>query len=91
MAAITGSEYIDRIKQMKTNVWVDGRPVTGEISNHPAFKGVIKSQAALYDLQHDASLRDIMTYPSPSTGKQVGMSYLQPKTKEDLVKRRQRK
>ena len=49
----------------------------------------MKSQAALYDLQHDASLKEVMTYPSPSTGELVGMSYLQPKTKEDLVKRRE--
>lgn len=88
MAAITGSDYIDRINRLKTDIWVDGQPIKGEISKHPAFKGVIKSQAALYDLQHDESLRNVMTYASPSTGEQVGMSYLQPKTKEDLMKRR---
>ena len=61
---------------------------TGNISEHPAFKGIMKSQAALYDMQHDASLKDVMTYQSPSTGDHVGLSFLQPKTKEDLVKRR---
>ncbi|MDY0406790.1 4-hydroxyphenylacetate 3-monooxygenase, oxygenase component [Virgibacillus sp. 179-BFC.A HS] len=88
MPAISGSEYIDRMNRLQTNIWVDGQRVAGKISEHPAFKGVIKTQASLYDLQHDASLKEKMTYPSPLTGKPVGMSYLQPKTKEDLVKRR---
>ncbi|WP_339228736.1 4-hydroxyphenylacetate 3-monooxygenase, oxygenase component [Oceanobacillus sp. FSL K6-2867] len=88
MSIITGSEYIDRINRLQMDIWADGHPVTGEVSEHPAFKGVIRSQAALYDLQHDKSLQDIMTYSSPSTSEPVGMSYLQPKTKEDLVKRR---
>ncbi|WP_404454756.1 4-hydroxyphenylacetate 3-monooxygenase, oxygenase component [Virgibacillus necropolis] len=88
MPAITGNDYIKRIDQLNTNIWVDGKPVPGKISEHPAFKGVIKSQAALYDLQHKQSINDVMTYPSPLTGDRVGVSYLQPKTREDLVKRR---
>ena len=78
---------LNRIDQLKTNVWIDGNLVTGNISEHSAFKGIMKSQAALYDLQHDESLKDVMTYQSPSTGDRVGMSYLQPKTKEDLAKK----
>ena len=88
MPAITGKQYIERINQLNTNVWIDGKRVTGNISEHPAFKGVMKSQAALYDLQHDDSLQAVMTYRSPSTEDPVGMSYLQPKTKEDLANRR---
>lgn len=88
MAAITGSDYIKRIDQLQTNVWIDGKPVTGNISQHAAFKGIMKSQAALYDMQYDASLKDVMTYQSPITGHQVGMSFLQPKVKGDLAKRR---
>ncbi|MFJ8065371.1 4-hydroxyphenylacetate 3-monooxygenase, oxygenase component [Psychrobacillus sp. NPDC096426] len=89
MSVITGKQYIERIDKLKTEVWVNGERVTGNISEHPAFKGVMKSQATLYDLQHDNTLKDILTYLSPSTGELVGMSYLQPKTKEDLVKRRE--
>ena len=89
MPAITGRQYIDRIDQLKTNVWIDGKPVTGNISEHPAFKGIIKSQAALYDLQHQQSLKDVLTYLSPTTKNRVGISFLQPKTKEDLVARRE--
>ena len=67
MSAITGRQYIERIDKLKTEVWIDGNLCKGNISEHPAFKGIMKSQATLYDLQHDASLKEIMTYPSPST------------------------
>jgi len=88
MPAITGKDYLERIDRLQTNVWIDGNRVTGNISEHPAFKGVMKSQAALYDLQYEETVNDVMTYPSPSTGNLVGVSYLQPKSKEDLMNRR---
>lgn len=89
MSAITGKQYIERIDQLQSEVWVDGKRVTGNISEHPAFKGIIKSQAALYDLQNREELKDLMTYSSPTTGNPIGTSYLQPKTKDELVKRRE--
>ena len=88
MPAITGKQYIDRIDQLKTDIWIDGKPITGKISEHAAFKGIMKSQAALYDMQHDTELKDVMTHPSPLTSEPIGVSYIQPKTKEDLVKKR---
>ncbi|MUK87693.1 4-hydroxyphenylacetate 3-monooxygenase, oxygenase component [Ornithinibacillus sp. L9] len=89
MPAISGNEYIERINQLKTTIWYNGEPLTGEISEHAAFKGAIKSQAALYDLQHDPELIDVMTYTSPKTGNKIGISYQQPKTQDDLIKRSQ--
>ena len=88
MAAITGKQYIERIDGMGIEVWIDGERITGKISEHPAFSGVMKSQAALYDLQHDAQKKELLTYASPTTGDPVGISFLEPRTKEDLVKRR---
>lgn len=87
MPAINGTDYIHRINQLRPKVWIDGKPVEGKISEHPAFKGVMKSQAALYDLQFSEESIP-MTYTSPLTSEPVGMSYLQPKTRDDLIKRR---
>ena len=42
----------------------------------------------MYDLQHHPTIKDDMTFTSPLSGELVGTSYLQPKTKEDLLKRR---
>ncbi|MGO4889906.1 4-hydroxyphenylacetate 3-monooxygenase, oxygenase component [Anaerobacillus sp. MEB173] len=88
MGAIKGAEYIKRIDQLNNEVWIGGERVKGNISEHAAFKGVMKSQAKLYNMQHDQSLKDLMTFVSPATGNRIGMSFLVPTTKDDLRKRR---
>jgi len=85
MPAISGKDYINRINKLKAEIWIDGHQVDGNISDHPSFAGVIKSQAKLYDLQHELAY---MTYKSPSTGNPIGLSFLEPKSKEDLILRR---
>jgi 4-hydroxyphenylacetate 3-monooxygenase len=40
-------------------------------------------------MQHDPDYRDILTYPSPSTGERVATSFLEPRTAGDLARRRQ--
>ncbi|WP_301108583.1 4-hydroxyphenylacetate 3-monooxygenase, oxygenase component [Sporosarcina sp.] len=89
MGAITGEEFIQRIDQLKTEIWLDGQRIEGPISQHQAFKGLLKTKAALYDLQILPSNLSTMTYESPTTKERVGLSYLQPKTKEDLRSRQQ--
>ncbi|PYZ93024.1 4-hydroxyphenylacetate 3-monooxygenase, oxygenase component [Salipaludibacillus keqinensis] len=88
MGAISGSEYINRINRLKNDVWINGEKVQGDISEHPSFHGVIHSQARLYDLQKDQSLKEKMTYESPTSGARVGLSFLLPKTKKHLKQRR---
>ncbi|MDZ5710669.1 4-hydroxyphenylacetate 3-monooxygenase, oxygenase component [Jeotgalibacillus haloalkalitolerans] len=88
MGISTGEQYIRRINQLKTNILLDGSGITGDISDHPAFKGVMASQAKLYDLQHQPELKEIMTYVSDTSGNRIGTSFLEPKTKEGLEKRR---
>lgn len=88
MGAIRGEDYINRINKLNNEVWYNGERVEGLISEHPAFKGIIKSKALLYDLQHDPKIKEEMTFVSPLSGERVGLSFLQPRTKEDLIKRR---
>jgi 4-hydroxyphenylacetate 3-monooxygenase len=88
MGIITGDGFIERLDRLGNEIWLDGERVKGRISEHPAFKGIIRSKAALYDLQHDSKLNDELTYVSQQKGERMGLSYLQPKTIEDLRKRR---
>lgn len=88
MGAINGNDYINRLNQLHNEIWYDGKKVEGPVSEHPAFKGLIQSKAALYDMQLDPRFIDEMTYISPESGERIGLSYLQPKTREDLLKRR---
>lgn len=88
LPAISGNQYIERIDQLRAELWFDGKPIEGKLSEHKAFSGVIKSQSKLFDMQLEESHIDKMTYLSPSSGDRVGVSFMQPKTKEDLEKRR---
>lgn len=88
LPAISGNQYIERINQLQAELWFDGKPIEGKLSDHKAFSGVIKSQSKLFDMQLEESHINKMTYQSPSSGDRVGVSFMQPKTKEDLEKRR---
>lgn len=88
MGVINGSNFINRINKLDTEIWYDGEKVKGKISEHPAFEGLIQTKASLYDLQHDPELKEEMTFLSKETNEPIGLSYLQPKKKEDLVNRR---
>lgn len=88
MPAIDGSTFLNRIENLKAEVWIDGEKISGNICEHYAFKGILNSKAKLFDLQLKKDKLDVMTYPSPLTGNRVGTSFLQPKSKEDLEKRR---
>ncbi|WP_037568603.1 4-hydroxyphenylacetate 3-monooxygenase, oxygenase component [Phaeacidiphilus oryzae] len=89
MAARTGKQFLDRLADTRTVVEVQGERLTGGIAEHPAYRNVVRSYAELYDLQHAPEHRDVLTYPSPSSGERVGTSFLAPATPEDLRKRRQ--
>src|SRR5438132_313148 len=84
MPARTGNEFIQGLKDHPPEIWIGGERV-GDVAAHPAFRNVVRSVAALYDLQHDAALRDQMTFVSPSSGERVGMSFLVPRTHDDLA------
>ncbi|TWI55270.1 4-hydroxyphenylacetate 3-monooxygenase, oxygenase component [Halalkalibacter nanhaiisediminis] len=88
MGAINGKDLINRLNQLNTEIWFDGEKIEGKITEHPAFKGLLQTKAALYDMQYDPKLKEEMTFISPETGEPIGLSYLQPKTKADLTKRR---
>jgi 4-hydroxyphenylacetate 3-monooxygenase len=88
MAARTGTQYIEALNQSERDVRVHGERVTSGIAEHPAFRGVVRSYAALYDAQHDPELAGTLTYTSPSSGEPVGTSFLQPRGAEDLARRR---
>ncbi|WP_404454578.1 4-hydroxyphenylacetate 3-monooxygenase, oxygenase component [Virgibacillus necropolis] len=86
MPAKTGQEYINRLKKANNNVYIHGERVD-DVTTHPAFKNVVKSMAHLYDLQYEK--KGSMLYTSPTSGDQVGMTFLQPKTIDDLIMRRE--
>jgi 4-hydroxyphenylacetate 3-monooxygenase len=88
MPARTGQQYIDGLRAQEREVWLGGERVK-DVTRHKGLAGGVKAIAALYDLQHDAKLKKVMTYKSPTTGDRVGRSFATPKTREELETRTQ--
>jgi len=86
MGARTGSEYLKGLQQSSAEIWLGDERIT-DVTSHPALRGCAQSMATLYDMQHTEGLRDEMTYLSPTTGDPVGLSFITPRTHEDLQRR----
>ena len=87
MPARTGAEYVAGLRERAADVYISGEKVA-DVTRHPAFAGGLQTVAGLLDMQHDPALRDEMTYPSPSSGDPVGLSFIMPRNADDLARRR---
>jgi 4-hydroxyphenylacetate 3-monooxygenase len=87
MAARTGREYLKGLQEQEREVWLRGERIK-DVTTHPALRNGARAIAALYDMQHDPGLGAAMTYTSPSTGEPVGLSFIIPRTRQDLERRR---
>ena len=87
MPARSGKQYLAGLREMEREVWLGGERVR-DVTRHPGLKGGAQAIASLYDMQHDPKTRDMMTYPSPSSGEPVGLSFIVPRTREELERRR---
>ena len=86
MPARTGQHYLDGLRSQEREVWLRGERVK-DVTAHPGLRNGARSVAALYDMQHEPALRDEMTYLGPA-GDREGLSFIIPRTKEDLERRR---
>jgi 4-hydroxyphenylacetate 3-monooxygenase len=87
MGARSGAEYLRALRDDR-EIWLDGQRVE-DVTEDPRLGRAARSIAGLYDLQSRADLGERMTFASPATGDAVGMAFLQPKSAQDLVRRRE--
>jgi len=85
--ARTGAQYIERLREHSPQVWIGGQRVE-DVTAYPGFRHGMRSLATLYDMQRSSTFGDEMTYPSPSTGDPVGLSFITPRSVDDLDRRR---
>ncbi len=83
----TGAQFLAAIGDDGRRVYCDGELVR-DVTAHPFFRGAAESIARLYDVAADPGNRELMTFPSPSTGAPVLRCYHVPKTIGDLAARR---
>jgi len=88
MPARTGRQYLEGLRSQEREVWLGGERVR-DVTDHPGLASGARAIASLYDMQCQPDLREMMTYRSPTTGDPVGMSFIIPRTQDDLVRRRE--
>jgi 4-hydroxyphenylacetate 3-monooxygenase len=87
MAARTGRDYLNGLREQQREIWLRGERVK-DVTTHPGLRGGAQAIAALYDLQHEPALHDAMTFVSPSSGERVGYSFIIPRSHAELEQRR---
>jgi 4-hydroxyphenylacetate 3-monooxygenase len=88
MPARTGRQYLEGLRSQEREVWLGGERID-DVTTHPALASGARAIASLYDMQCEPQLKEIMTYRSPTTGHPVGLSFIIPRTPDDLVRRRE--
>lgn len=81
----TGADHLASLADGRT-IFLDGERIAEPIE-HPAFRNATRAAAALYDLQ--AADPEVMTIASPTSGKRVARHWQMPRSREDLIARRQ--
>jgi 4-hydroxyphenylacetate 3-monooxygenase len=86
MGIRTGAELLQSLQDNR-QLFIDGERV-GDVTTDPRFAAAAQSLAELYDMQHDPTLIERMTFQSPASGERVGLSFIEPRSVEELVRRR---
>ena len=86
MPARSGAEYLAGLADQR-EIWFDGNRVESVV-DHPILGRMARTLAALYDMQWDTALQAKLTYPSPTTGDPVSIAFIQPRTVDELIRRR---
>ena len=87
MPARTGTEYLLGLTDNR-EVWFEGVRVKDVVA-HPTLGPMAHTLAELYDLQWDPALKSKLTYSSPKTDDPVSLAFIQPRSVEDLIRRRE--
>jgi 4-hydroxyphenylacetate 3-monooxygenase len=78
-----GQQYLAGLKDDR-DVWIHGAKVK-DVTAHPGLSRGAETLAGFMDRQFDPKLRDRITYEEG--GSRYAMSYMVPKSREDIVKR----
>lgn len=81
-----GDDYLRSLRDGR-RVYANGELVK-DIAVHPGFRGAARSVANLFDLAAAPENRELMTYPSPTTGAPVWRAWQIPRTHADLRAKR---
>ncbi len=82
---MTGARFRASLKDGR-RVYLNGQQV--DVTEHPAFAGLLGELCRMYDLQSAPENQEVMTSISAASGKRVSANYLLPTNGEQLQQRR---
>lgn len=85
---MTGEQYKESLRDGRRIIDAEGNEVK-DVVTHPALKNSIEHLAGLYDKQHSSDTIDKTTYVDLEDGNRYSLAWKIPRTKEDLLKRRE--
>src|SRR5277367_1866997 len=88
MPVRNGGAYRAGLGAHPRDVWIAGRRVE-DVTTDPVFRRPIEHMALLYDLQTSPEWQGLMTFAGDDAGGTAGTSFMIPRTREDLAKRRE--
>ena len=83
----TGAEHIASLRDGRT-VYIDGKRVE-DVTEHPAFRNVVRAAGALYDFQARPENLEAMTFQLPGAPRRINRCWQIPRSYDELVARRQ--
>jgi 4-hydroxyphenylacetate 3-monooxygenase len=86
MGIRTGKELLQSLQDGR-QVFIDGERIK-DVTADPRLAAAAASLADLYDMQHDPALLERMTYFPPGCAERVGLSFIEPRSVDDLIRRR---
>ena len=85
MGVKTGAQYLESLRDDR-EVWIHGKRVA-DVTTEPGLCRGAHTLAAFIDRQHEPALQDTLTYTEPCSTERFAMSFLQPHSKEDVLRR----
>lgn len=86
MALMTGDQYVESLRKLKTRVYIFGERVENWV-DHPIVRPSINSIKMTYDLAQDPAYQDLMTATSNLTGETVNRFNHLHQSADDLVRK----
>ncbi len=77
----TGQEYLDSIRGNR-EIYINGERVD-DVTRHPMFKPLVDIRARIYDMQHEAATRGVLSFLED--GEWHAVANKLPRTQQGLV------
>lgn len=87
MSLRTASGFLESLRDER-EIWLEGERVK-DVTTHPRLRGAALTIAELYAMQHRPELQGRLSFVLDATGERIGYSHIQPRTRDDLVRRRE--